>query len=168
MSDAKKTAELSDKVDMASRLSNIAVSAVLLIVAIVFLVTVATTLRITDRFGPGPGFVPMLGSMLCVLGSLYILVQSFRGVFDGNGDIRIARPRKTLVFIGSTIFSLLLVPVIGLLSALALMQFLIYVFVEGVQPWRAAIVSICITFSTYLLLVKLLALPMPQAMFTLF
>lgn len=156
------------KTNMAGRLGNVAVSAILLVVAIVFLVTALTTLRITDRFGPGPGFVPMLGSILCILGSLYILVQSIRGVFDENGDIRLFRPKKTLVFMGATIFSLLLVPVVGLLSALALMQFIIYVFVEGVQPWRAAIVSICITFCAYLLLVKLLALPMPQSIFTLF
>jgi hypothetical protein len=140
----------------AARRGNLLFALAMLGVAGVFFHNAITTLNLKDDYGPGPGFIPAVASVGCMIISVYLIWQSFRGVYDSN-DVSLSRIGAPLRFFGALIVSLLLVPLIGLLPGIGLFMFIALVFVEGISYWRAALVSAGAVLAAYLLLGKLLA-----------
>ena len=153
--------------DRATRIGNVLVALAFTIVAAVFLYVSATTLKLTDKFGPGPGFIPVCASLGALLGCCYLIVQTLRGVYDESGDAVLHRPAPTLAFIALLLVTTGLVGVVGLVGSLTIFMLGVFIFVEGAAPWRAALVSIGIGAFVYLLLVKLLGVPMPPSLLNL-
>lgn len=146
----------------ATRIANLVISLAMLGIAILFLVTALTTMRYLGDYGPGPGFIPVWVSGAAVLFCLWLVVQSWRGAYDGGSDLVL--PGRSLLFFAIIVGSMLLVPVLGLLLALALFVLVTSLWVERTPLWQSVAVTAGLLASLYLLLVTLLNIPLPSGL----
>lgn len=124
----------------------------------------------------GPGLLPRVaGLMLALIGVGLILQEIFVGstlagdsgmVLEGD-DAPLSRETaiKLVSVFGLITVSLLLTPVLGLIPSLALLVFVLTVFIEKMSVVVSTIVTVSAAVVAYLLFVILLQFPLPMGIF---
>lgn len=143
---------------------HIAFTATVAALAALLLFTCLTTLRYRGQFGPGPGFVPTWASLILLILSIWLHILSWRGKYSrGAGKVEL-NPVPPFAFLAVMIVSVLLIPVLGLLGALALFFMVAAIWVERCPVWQAVSIGILITGSMYLLF-TLMNVAIPSGVF---
>lgn len=115
---------------------------------------------------PGPGFLPMILSIVGVAISLFLVVTSFKkkGITETNEDNK-ENPKKILWYIVFSIIFTLIFNSVGTIVAVFILTFGLSK-VSGLRGWRAPLVlSLCFSVSIYVVFAILLKVPLPNSFF---
>ncbi len=80
--------------------------------------------------------------------------------FDGTGTTG-----KAMVVLAMSVGAIWLAPRIGFLLAFAILLFVLWVWLEGVKPLKALMLTAAVIFFTHLLFVQFLRIPLPRTPF---
>lgn len=128
-----------------------------------------------ERFGVGPGAVPLVVSSLFVVVMMIAFIQSlvlrrrrserrggvsWAGIKHAAGEFGFSR--DLFIVVGVLVLSLLLVPVVGLIPALAAMSFVCSWLVGRKPWWSSLIVAAAAAAVIHVVFDLLLGVPVPQ------
>ncbi|GAA0529975.1 hypothetical protein GCM10011581_29530 [Saccharopolyspora subtropica] len=121
----------------------------------------------------GPGFLPLVAGSLLAVFSVLLLVQQLRhpaeapadGGVDDSGRTPAQRARilrRVFVLLPA---ALLVVPVVGMVTAFGLLVLVISVWLEGRRPVAAVAISLVAAAAMHVIFVVVLRVPLPTGVF---
>lgn len=142
-----------------------------IIVAVIFLalgahvIHQATLLPYTEKYGPGPGFLPFwLGVIWCALALFHLANLAMQPrLYSGNHPFP---PKQGLIRVISVLGVLLaatyLMGALGLFIALAVMGMALLIGVEKRKPLSSVVAAVLISGIFYILFGVILKVPFPR------
>lgn len=147
----------------AARIAHVVLTGVFIVVGAVLLLMSATTLRYLADEGPGPGFVPTWASLIFLLGSIALHIQSWRGIYS-KGRVISLTLRPAIAYVAAMAGSILLIPVLGLLGSIFAFFLVAALVVERCPVWQGLLVGAGLTLALHLLFVELMRIPLPKGL----
>jgi putative tricarboxylic transport membrane protein len=139
---------------------------------LLFLVSAAYTAGsfgypIWDRFGPGPGFFPLvLGFLLCVLSGVLLLVRAVKPGPSGqcltaSDSLRLQEIGKSLIYLGAILCFYLFFNRVGSLLTIFFFMMVVLVFMNRRPVKLSLSVSLLSVVLVYVVFVRILGVPLP-------